>query len=434
MTAISPPDRAALLPRVQGLLEVARAACGVPGVGLDLIDRPAVAYAGIDAAEDPAARTTTPRISVDVCDRDDVRRGRLVAYDAPELAGRPLEEGPARHLAATAGALGDLLSIEALAAHERELTSAVNLTEKAGRKREQREDRVRRQVGALFRGHVGSLRSAIDEAVSPDVDADASGGWHGPARRAGGLQRAAAWAEELERLLDDVAVAREGLDEPDAAAHRLEDLVDAALDRMSQLGQRLGAADGPRVVSVRDALLAVDGEAVQRALQHLLAAALTSEPAEDRAEHVEVEAWHDGDRIVVSVQDDGSPDRAEELRTRLARGFGGTDADDAGLAIGVVDAVARAHGGRCWIERSEMGGVQVNMSLPAATGELGVRRVRGAYEGAAEESARRHRHPSETVDAEAPLSPGAEQAPPRSESPRPAGETPDNVRGLFEKR
>lgn len=411
---------------------MAMAACGAAGTGFEPADGSDPVYVG-----DPAAG---PRAATDVRDRDGTVRGRLVLHDLPERAGDALSEAAARHLETVAAALGDLDSVDRLAAQERELSSAVDMTRQAGRRREEREARVRRHVGGILRDNVSALRAALDEAAGPEQESDSAGGWRAAARRVVGLERATAWAEEIERVLDDVAVAREGLDEPLAAAHRLEDLVDGALDRMAHLGQRLGATDGPRVVSVRDALLAVDGEAVERALQHLLTAALMGAPEADRAEHVEIDTRTEGDMCVVAVEDDGAAHRADEMRDRLARGLGGTDGDDAGLSIRVVDAVARAHGGRCWVERSEMGGARVCMSLPAAAGELSGFRDQARPDAVPDPADRRIRHPSEISDLPQPRISGSDSVADPDDG---AGddevdtderERPDNVRGLFEQR
>ena len=437
MPEISPPDRGSSAQRLAALLDLARAALDVPAVLLELDDR-APLRAGY---ADPAALVAWA--SADVHDRSGDQRGLLTAYADPAEGPPSGSEAARLRLSAAADAIGDALSVDSSAATEMELRSAVRMTRRAGRSREQRDERLRRHVGALLRGHVAALRDALDDAVGPSEPADEGSAWRGAARRAVALERAAAWTEELERLLDDVAVAREGLDEPQPAVHRLEDLVSAALDAMAHLGHRLGAEDGSRVVSLRDARLLVDGEAVQRVLQHLLSTALLVDFGGERAEHVEIDARCDVSGFeglcVIAIDDDGPGARSEELRRLLAEGVGGSDSYDTGLSLGVVRAVAVAHGGRCWIGRSELGGARVCLALPAAPADDLGRRRGPVDEPMAEppEQVRRFRHPSEGdlpgPRDRRPASAGDDAGAPEDLADE-TGSAPDNVRGLFERR
>ncbi|QWC84921.1 hypothetical protein KLP28_15450 [Nocardioidaceae bacterium] len=403
---ISPPERDPSVARLEALLDLGRAACGVAALSVvpDPTDPHAAdleAYVGVPGS--------WQREEVEVRDRAGGVRGRLVAYDTPARARTPLGAGAHRRLLTTADAVGDLLSVQDLLRTEKELSSAVTMTQGAVERRMAQEEQLRLHVAGSLRTHLGELRTVLREIAATQTSADRAP-----------LERAQALATELRGVLDDASVAREGLEPGEPEVHRLEDLVEAALDHFVAQGH-VTAGSGVSVVSSRDVRLLVDGAAVERALHHVLAGALIAGREHERAEHVEIDAQVQGDQVVVSLDDDGPPGRARQLRVALDGGAGGTDEGDRGLGMAVVRAVAQSHGGRCWVEPSDLGGSRVCLLLPVALDGAITPRSRPAL---ASEEREGPMHPSERDERPEHVS-GDER---RVEG------TPDNVRGLFDRR
>jgi signal transduction histidine kinase len=129
-----------------------------------------------------------------------------------------------------------------------------------------------------------------------------------------------------------------------------EQFLEDVLLRWSEIAERswrLGAAP--------PGLLRADPDALRIALDALLENAVKYT---DVGDAIELRARVDGTRLVVEVEDSGpgvplgSADRIFARSTRIEE-----TEDRAGLGIGlaIVDAIARAHGGTCTLERSSRG-------------------------------------------------------------------------------
>jgi two-component system, OmpR family, sensor kinase len=77
--------------------------------------------------------------------------------------------------------------------------------------------------------------------------------------------------------------------------------------------------------------------------------------------------------VGVTVADDG-PGVPEDLRARVFDRFyrvdraRGRDAGGSGLGLAICREIARAHGGRVWIDGRESGGSAFSLALPRVSG------------------------------------------------------------------
>jgi len=166
----------------------------------------------------------------------------------------------------------------------------------------------------------------------------------------------------LTRLTEDLLVlsrARDGLLPVNLATHSLRDLLDAARTRHETL-----AATGASVsFTAPDHDVRVDPVWFRQAVDNLLSNARRHTPAEGRIE-VSADLVDGAIRLVVQDSGPGFPpgfaDRAFEPFTR-ARPAGPNGQEGAGLGLAVVDAIARAHGGRAWAQNRAEGGARVTV-------------------------------------------------------------------------
>jgi two-component system sensor histidine kinase KdpD len=87
---------------------------------------------------------------------------------------------------------------------------------------------------------------------------------------------------------------------------------------------------------------------------------------------IEIEAYADGDFVVVAVKDRGPglPEGDSELLfSRFFRGSGGPTPGGAGvggtgLGLSIASGIVEAHGGRIWAENRPGGGAMFLLSLP----------------------------------------------------------------------
>ncbi len=145
-------------------------------------------------------------------------------------------------------------------------------------------------------------------------------------------------------------------------------LVSTAVDVTALVRDELDAASlGTRAVLV-GGTHHVEGDAdlLARALRNLVANA-----ARHARDQVRVEVERVGDRVVVSVDDDGPgipPDATATVFERFTRldPARAVDRGGSGLGLSIVRSVAHAHGGDVAAGASPMGGARLVLSLPAA--------------------------------------------------------------------
>jgi two-component system, OmpR family, sensor kinase len=180
---------------------------------------------------------------------------------------------------------------------------------------------------------------------------------------AAALRSAAEEVERLARLAEDLLVLASSDDDRlplDESAFSLRELLDG-------VGRRF-AARGQLEVAAPDATLTGDRLRLEQALGNLVDNALGH-----GAGPVALDAAVEDGSLVLRVTDRGPGFPTEFLPhafERFSRGDAARSRGGAGLGLAIVDAVARAHGGRATVENRDGGGAVVSLVLPASRLEL----------------------------------------------------------------
>ena len=83
--------------------------------------------------------------------------------------------------------------------------------------------------------------------------------------------------------------------------------------------------------------------------------------------HVELRATRAGDRLLIVIDDDGPGIAAQRRDAVLQRGTRDDErVPGSGLGLGIVDDLARLYGGQLELTNSPLGGLRVQLSVPAA--------------------------------------------------------------------
>jgi two-component system, OmpR family, sensor kinase len=196
------------------------------------------------------------------------------------------------------------------------------------------------------------IEAAALKADDPDLGAE--------------LDAAEREAERLARLVTSLlALAREGERPGSPRPVSLAEAARAATERWEPQ-----AAEGTRLVTVgdEDVRAAASDEDVAIVLDNLIENALRYAPSGSQvAIH-----WHrDGDRAVLTVEDDGpglAEGEEEQVFERFARGSAGRAVSGSGLGLPIVATLARRWGGTASLRNRAGGGAQARIELPAASG------------------------------------------------------------------
>ena len=180
-----------------------------------------------------------------------------------------------------------------------------------------------------------------------------------------GLSEVAVAIDELqriERIVERLLLLAQA-DEPDflvSGEVELEPFVEDVFMRWSEVAPRAWRLEAVPAVAVRG-----DADALRVAFDALIENAVNHTDAYDT---IELRAHVRGDEVVVEVADGGAgvpPDALERIFDRFgradaarSRAYGGV-----GLGLAIVDAIARAHGGRCSV-RSGAVGATFALQLP----------------------------------------------------------------------
>jgi two-component system OmpR family sensor kinase len=145
------------------------------------------------------------------------------------------------------------------------------------------------------------------------------------------------------------------------------DIVDVAAAVARSLRPLAEVRDITLVVDRAPAIGLADGRRLGQALANLVENAIKYAPA---ASTVVLRTQAAGDEIVVSVDDEG-PGILPELRERIFDRFFREDASrtrtsgGSGIGLSIVREIARAHGGRAWVEARGSGGSTFSVTVPA---------------------------------------------------------------------
>lgn len=171
--------------------------------------------------------------------------------------------------------------------------------------------------------------------------------------------------------LVDLSFLHQGFLRKDSSLVYLNHVVEGCLQAIQHDAGRRGIVV-EKSLDGEDVLIRIDERKVSRVLVNLITALIRSESIEQyRGRTIHVSTRADGDGVVVAITDSGTetghqraglPLSAEESVNQP------TDSSYRGISLAVELArrVAKAHGGRFWIERGIRGGSHFCMHLPAA--------------------------------------------------------------------
>jgi two-component system sensor histidine kinase KdpD len=142
----------------------------------------------------------------------------------------------------------------------------------------------------------------------------------------------------------------------------LEEVIGAALQSLStQLSRHSIQVDLPAELP----LVEFDAVLMERVFCNLLENAVKYTPPGSR---IEISAYRDGDRICVSVADNGPglpPGKEDALFEKFTRGQEESHVTGVGLGLAIVRAIVEAHHGTVRAENRKEGGARFVISLPA---------------------------------------------------------------------
>jgi signal transduction histidine kinase len=168
--------------------------------------------------------------------------------------------------------------------------------------------------------------------------------------------------DRMQRLLERLLLLANA-DQPDfvmVGEIELEPFLEDVFVRWSEVAPRVW-----RLGPVEDRVLTADAEALRIALDALLENAVKyTKPADG----IELRAHGENGQVVIEVEDEGcgiAPDAAGHIFERFARADPARSRVDGGVGLGLamVDAIAKAHGGRCTVS-SGAGGSTFALAIP----------------------------------------------------------------------
>jgi two-component system, OmpR family, sensor histidine kinase KdpD len=257
-----------------------------------------------------------------------------------------------RLLAATADQVGQALTFDRSAAQARDAEVA--------RQSDALKSALLQSVSHDLRTPLATIRAAAGSLRpgSPFSDDDRQAG-------ADAIEREVEYLNRLVTNLLDLSRIEAGALRPHRELHDLDDLLVRALESVrARLGSRRLETD------LRAATVGVDAVFVDEAVANLLDNAIKYTP--DGA-LIRVTARDDGpDRVRLTVEDDG-PGVPDELLARLFEKFyrvprvGRSAREGTGIGLAVARGLVESTGGTVTARRSALGGLAVDVELPAAS-------------------------------------------------------------------
>jgi signal transduction histidine kinase len=160
--------------------------------------------------------------------------------------------------------------------------------------------------------------------------------------------------ERIERIVERLLLLAKA-DQPDFVAAQdidVEQFLEEVFMRWSEIAPRVW-----RLGSLARGTLRADPEALRNALDALLENAVKYTEGPDT---IELRARAHGRQLAIEVADEGfeiAPDALARIFDRFARADAARTRAQGGVGLGlaIVDAIAKAHGGRCTVRSSEKG-------------------------------------------------------------------------------
>ncbi len=147
----------------------------------------------------------------------------------------------------------------------------------------------------------------------------------------------------------------------------LDGVVEQAITNLAS-----GIAEAGAIVT-KDPMPSVTGDPEQllRVFQNLISNAIKFRA--DRTPRVHVSAREDGDRVVISVRDDGigiSPEYFDRIFVVFKRLHGPAEYPGTGMGLAICRKIVERHGGDIWVESSPGEGATFYFSLPRAAAQV----------------------------------------------------------------
>lgn len=282
----------------------------------------------------------------------------LAGYQVASAAMRPVERMRVR-----AAAIGESDGRERLpepGTRDELDRLAVTLNELLGRLEEtlERERRIVGDASHELRTPISVLRTRLEVALRGDDD---------PARMRMALTEALGDGERLSRLADDLLVlarADQGRLPLRLEPLDVQELLEQAVDRHRADAGALGRRLESRMQIEGGAVISADPDRVAQALDNLVVNALRY-----GAGTITLRGRADAHGVALVVHDDGSGFPADFVARAFER-FSQADpshgAAGSGLGLTLVEAIARAHGGRASVSNPPVGGTEAVLVLPEA--------------------------------------------------------------------
>ena len=113
-------------------------------------------------------------------------------------------------------------------------------------------------------------------------------------------------------------------------------------------------------------MIRADAVQIQQVIVNLVHNAIEASSAtRERNKSLLIRSWHDGDNVVVGVQDEGTGLANLE---RIFEPFTTTKETGMGMGLAICRSIVEAHAGRIWVTRNEVRGVTFSFSLPMVVG------------------------------------------------------------------
>lgn len=179
----------------------------------------------------------------------------------------------------------------------------------------------------------------------------------------GMVQRIQAASVRLSQTIDDLLeLSRIGMMVNEFDEFRFEDCVSPVL---ADLTTQINDSQAEIIVQGGSQIIYADQPRIRQVIQNLVQNAIVYGHQPETAPKITIAATRTNGEMVISVSDDGPgiekeyQDRVFGIFQRLSSSTNGT-----GVGLAIVRKVARAHGGRSWVESGDEGGCVFSISFP----------------------------------------------------------------------